>query len=277
MDHESADQTAADQTAAAFSLTCLANCKHERSAEPIDGVDMLQCCVCATWFHYDCVGLKEDDAVGVWPCLSCRLIPSQISLMKQEISTLLSINEALREQVTRITTLLENQSNRNSYDDDTEDEDLDEDEDEPIANGALLLGDSLLRNIKSTSDDLSVESISGARLCNMKKHLKTINPRRKRLTDLYIVCGTNDVATRKSGDKISKDFVEVIQLAKERAQNVHFSSILPRTDGKCELKKIDAVNQLLAANARDHGVSFGVHDHNFSFKIELWMNPYSIQ
>ena len=38
---------------------------------------MIQCSVCAEWFHTECVGLKKDATVGIWPCPSCRQIPKQ--------------------------------------------------------------------------------------------------------------------------------------------------------------------------------------------------------
>ena len=50
--------------------------------------DMIQCSVCAQWYHTDCVGLKKGDPVGVWPCPSCRHIPEQIKNIVESISTL---------------------------------------------------------------------------------------------------------------------------------------------------------------------------------------------
>ena len=33
---------------------------------------MLQCSHCGRWHHFDRVGLKTSDAIGVWPCPRCR-------------------------------------------------------------------------------------------------------------------------------------------------------------------------------------------------------------
>ena len=54
-------------------------CKFERKAKRNGRkLEMIQCSVCAVWFHTDCVDLKKATPVGVWPCLTCRLIPAQI-------------------------------------------------------------------------------------------------------------------------------------------------------------------------------------------------------
>ena len=50
--------------------------------------DMIQCSVCAQWYHTDCVGLKKGDPVGVWPFTSCRHIPEQIKTIVESLSTL---------------------------------------------------------------------------------------------------------------------------------------------------------------------------------------------
>ena len=274
MDHDGDTQT---QAGAVFSLTCIENCKHGRSPDP-KGVEMIRCCICATWYHNECVGLPDDEAAGVWPCMSCRLMPSQVRMMQEQISTLVSINESLTQQVNQIATLLESQAKKCDEDsEDEESEDEEDDEDDPEPSGSLLIGDSLLRNVKSTCDDLSVESQGGARFNNLKKSLRNINPKKKRLIDIYIVCGTNDTASKKPAEGIANDCNSVIDLAKERAVNVHLSSILPRQDSKGDQGKIDAVNQLLARNARDKGIDFIANDKNFLFRDdsidESLLNP----
>ena len=50
---------------------CDEQCKFERKAKSNGRkLEMMQCSVCAVWFHTDCVDLKK--------CLTCRLIPAQI-------------------------------------------------------------------------------------------------------------------------------------------------------------------------------------------------------
>ena len=51
-------------------------------------LEMIQRSVCATWFHTDCVGIKKDVQIGVWPCTTCRLIPDQIKHIVDTLGTL---------------------------------------------------------------------------------------------------------------------------------------------------------------------------------------------
>ena len=39
---------------------------------------MLPMCICANWYHEDCLNLKEHDRVGEWPCPSCRQMNQRI-------------------------------------------------------------------------------------------------------------------------------------------------------------------------------------------------------
>ena len=51
-------------------------CKFDHKTKRSDRqLDMIQYSVYATWFHTDCVVIKKDAKIGVWPCTTCRLIP----------------------------------------------------------------------------------------------------------------------------------------------------------------------------------------------------------
>ena len=60
---------------------CCEQCKFDGKAGKRNGrkLDMIQYSVCAVWFHTECVDIKKDTPVGVWPCLACRQIPTKIS------------------------------------------------------------------------------------------------------------------------------------------------------------------------------------------------------
>ena len=45
----------------------------------------IQCVFCIKWYHETCVGIKENDPIGVWVCPVCRNVPSEI---KNDISCL---------------------------------------------------------------------------------------------------------------------------------------------------------------------------------------------
>ena len=83
---------------------CGEQCKFDRKAAKRNGrkLDMIQCSVCAVWFHTECVDIKKDTPVGVWPCLACRQIPTKISeiaaalgSMDQLVASVRTISEQL--------------------------------------------------------------------------------------------------------------------------------------------------------------------------------------
>ena len=177
---------------------------------------------------------------------------------KEDCEKIIQQNDALNRVVTELNRKLN---------DDIENLSEDEEDDEPVdPQGSLLIGDSLLRNAKSTDDEVKVESLSGAKFCDLKKSLKKINPRKNKLNSLFIVCGTNDISTKKPCERILKECVSALQIAKERAVEVNVSSILPRLDGKVDNKKIDTFNQLLLTTANDLNVNFINQEQNFRYR-----------
>ena len=92
---------------------------------------MIRCSLCMSWFHEQCVGVGKDEPVGIWLCLTCRLIPqglqSSITVLTTDVQQLKtstsSIITALGRLTTQVTssiesindklTALSNQVNRN--------------------------------------------------------------------------------------------------------------------------------------------------------------------
>ena len=71
---------------------------------------MIQCCLCAVRFHYECVGLKKNDEISAWPCLTCRMMPSQIRTLQQNVSQLMADNNELKQSLFTIQQLLQSSS-----------------------------------------------------------------------------------------------------------------------------------------------------------------------
>ena len=148
------------------------------------------------------------------------------------------------------------------------DADLDEDDaDEPDVEpeGDLVIGDSLLRDVEPMSDDVTIDSTSGARFADVRRKLKTINPRKRRYARAVIVAGTNDSTTKKPADKIAADCKLTIEAAKRIATTVILSSIPPRNDDRGDSSKIDNINQLLLTVANEADVQYVNNDLNFRF------------
>ena len=115
------------------------------------------------------------------------------------------------------------------------------------------------------SDDVTIDSTSGARFADVRRKLKTINPRKRRYARAVIVAGTNDSTTKKPADKIAADCKLTIEAAKCIATTVVLSSIPARTDDRADSSKIDNINQLFLAVANKADVQYVNNDLNFRF------------
>ena len=148
--------------------------------------------------------------------------------------------------------------------DDSDDESEDETE-APEPQGTLLLGDDMIRGVEATCESLKVQSIGGAMIGNLRKQLKAINPKQKRYKDLVIVCGTHDAATNKPVNRIAGDYENLLQIAKERAENVSLSSIIPRLDEKVPSQKMNDLNDQLHTLSTANRATFINNDLNFKY------------
>ena len=72
---------------------------------------MVQCHLCQVWVHYDCVGEKEDDIIGIWCCQSCRNISRGVNSLLEKVSSLELTIKALQENNSQLVRLVEEQSN----------------------------------------------------------------------------------------------------------------------------------------------------------------------
>ena len=281
-------------------LICFTICKHKGSSKT-RGTLMISCVLCAHSFHAECVEMTEKP--NVWTCHPCRTMPMMVQTLCQKLDDVIQQNTKLNEIVmhnqrllddllrhqnttaevmTTVTKDLESlKTVKNEIkqtfasvkkivgpleidDDDCESDDEDEDEAEP--KGTLLIGDSLVRCLQSTADDLQITCLSGAKLNDIKKKLKKVNPKKLKYTDIFIVGGTNDTTTKKTANKIAQEFETLLQEAKGKAVNVHISSITPRTDTKADPNKIDNINQLLSTVANSLDVNYINNDNNFKYQ-----------
>ena len=90
------------------SLPCTEQCKLHKGKRNGRSVDMIQCSVCAEWFHTECVGLKKDATVGIWPCPSCPQILTQIRTIVSMIDKLTKTVNAIAVTNEQLTTALAN-------------------------------------------------------------------------------------------------------------------------------------------------------------------------
>ncbi len=64
---------------------CVPGCKH-KGKDSCD--DMVQCHICQMWAHFECIGEKEADIIGLWSCSECRNIAKGINKLISKMSTM---------------------------------------------------------------------------------------------------------------------------------------------------------------------------------------------
>ena len=126
---------------------------------------------------------------------------------------------------------------------------------------SLLIGDSLVKDIRSKGNKLSTRS-NIPRLSNVTKEIEKFND----LEKIYVVIGTNDCKSTDDPPTIAEAFKTLIQKAKKRARDVHISSIPPRADDEEIQAKISTVNQMLVVLANEENVTFINNDDNFTYR-----------
>ena len=72
----------------------------------------IRCSRCTRWFHETCVGITDDEPVGIWLCQTCRDVPmsikQNISNMKKEISDLKECTKNILKAVKDLSSKVEN-------------------------------------------------------------------------------------------------------------------------------------------------------------------------
>ena len=70
---------------------CVQNCLHSGKSPN----ELIQCHLCQSWIHPECVGEDGKDIVGIWTCTSCRQMPVLVSRLLEKTSALESLIEKL--------------------------------------------------------------------------------------------------------------------------------------------------------------------------------------
>ncbi len=85
---------------------CIKNCKYNGKHKAA----MVQCHLCQIWAHYDCVGEKEADVVGIWTCLNCRYLARNMDKVLCKVASLEASLKALQENNQLLVQLVKEQS-----------------------------------------------------------------------------------------------------------------------------------------------------------------------
>lgn len=223
--------------------------------------EWVRCCLCTHWFHPTCVSLPQEETEGIWTCPTCRNIADDISSLKDMINVLLDIVRRNNHSLTQLVsdnletqTVIKNLRNSSC----AEISPLKE----PVTpSRSLLIGDSLIKHIKSKTDDLEIVS-DVPLLDDVTAQLNTFN----KFDNIYLVTGTNDCKGDADPENIGQKFKVLLSEAKKKANKVVLSSITPRADCSVTESKIKMVNQKLIELANEENVTLINHEENFLYK-----------
>ena len=230
------------------SVHCIELCKYSgRAKRGNKQLDMIQCAMCARWFH-DCVGFKKDEIIGISPCTTCRLMPRQIHNIQEMVTALTHAIDAisttntqivkqLREKDTQIAALTEDNrhltkeiASLNTR--------MSKKAWEAFTNKpALLVGDSLLKSIDEKKlQKTKVKSLPGAKISDITNYLTNDADHYRQV----VICvGTNDCDGEMNVDLLAQQYEELIQVATEQVSStdsIIISSVPPPPppqDGQC--------------------------------------------
>ncbi len=264
--------------------SCVDDCEHNGN-EPVNPdrslkILWIRCCSCARWFHPMCVGLSQDDAVGIWPCLMCTNISAQVAELHSKVDKLIELNTTMMDFIRKCTTgvnqslecsdtvvdMLRQMMNTTHTEPQTQ---PDHEMPTPTTSEAkyLLITDSLGRDIMSMDKDLAIKVRGGGKIQDIHRDLQELCERRKEQWDhIMILCGTNDCGTKREAAKICEDAEKTVKYAAEKAKKVTLSSIPPRQDSPDASQKVDHLNQLYKVMANTQGVKFVNNDDNFKYR-----------
>ena len=260
---------------------CSADCKHDRKEKKGNKkLDLIQCSYCKSSFHVDCIDLSKDTFNDVWPCFTCRLVPSQVHSMHQAMDSIVSTLQKSIETssktidfMTRKCESLESENKDLRHQIDVLTKQVQQKVSPCCREGAadttrLLLGDSLIKDVdESKLLKTDVVCLPGAKL---KDVLRGLNRKEGPFEHIYICAGTNDCASEEfDGETVTKAYKDLVTAATIKvpsAQNVTISSIPPRCDDVEAQDRIEAINANLNALAADTGALFVNHDATFKLR-----------
>ena len=85
---------------------CVKTCIHNGK----DNHQMVQCHLCQSWVHPECVGEDDKDIVGIWSCTSCRMLPTLAERLLEKTSLLESLVVTLERSNQQLVSLMGEQS-----------------------------------------------------------------------------------------------------------------------------------------------------------------------
>ncbi len=255
--------------------------------------DQIRCVFCARWFHISCVNLPKSESEGMWPCHICRQLPYKIDNLQKTVDLLLTMQRETNERVTENNLRIINIESQTMITDkvvsavkDLADElkekvsevkDLANEVKEGVKGISaqalstetvrqkkdLWISDSTIRDVKAISSDLEIMPMNGKYIMDVRKSL--IDSEEKYNT-IYLGPGSNNCSSGSPVDKIVEEYQQLVTTAKEYADQIVISSILPRSDTETVDAKVMQVNTEISKLAEEQGVTYINNDLNFRYR-----------
>jgi lysophospholipase L1-like esterase len=282
---------ATDQQTDQNQRPCLDKCKHDgKSLKNDKQLDMIQCSFCFKWFHIECVGLRKDAKLALWPCQKCCNIINDIAEIKKKMSDTTSI---LNDSLTRAHKDIDNKERecREAKEEIKEakeeikglkneiqqlrtqvatlQSDIQQKTWQSFRNTkSLLIGDSLIRDIDQEKLlKTSVKHIPGAKVSDVARHLNEDVEFEGPLKNVYVCVGTNDCSDQDADlNEVAEAYEAMVTDVNSRVgspANVIVSSIPPRKDDQGSQARVDTLNKSLQTIARRTGATFIDNERSF--------------
>ena len=270
-----------------MALLCLeSGCKFSRK-EHKDS-ETIRCFMCTVWFHVKCVNETHPEAL--YTCGLCKNVSSNIRSVMQCMSTLVEkldkLNTDFDHMKTKQDTLMKQFNDINKENDTTKSDnallrneiltlraDLQQRDwplqpSDSVDKPALFVGSSMLRDIDNDKiSNAYVHSISGGKIQDVVTYLNDIPTGKYKSVTLLI--GSNDCEDLSTSvTDITRNYTDLIQLAKSKVSETIIASILPRycPDNTTVSERIDIINAELQVMCTENGSKF--MNNNCAFKLQ---------
>ena len=242
----------ANQTVDEWGTLCMETCIYRGHH---DDRELVWCCLCATWVHLDCIKQREECPLGYGPFLKCRVMPTHIGTLINDVSTLTDMLQALTRTVSALkkqydtevqtrdqaylklpeenATLRERIAAMHTEKSETQWQNF------PKPHGTLLLGTGIIHDIDEKKlVGTKCECIRGGVIKDIQGAVDAL-PQNTKFARAVLVAGGNDcdsgADTHEVTDILAR-YQDLISNTKARAFEVSVSSI-------CQRRKSDDVTQ----------------------------------
>ena len=248
---------------------CVQNCLHSGKYPN----ELIQCHLCQSWIHPECVGEDGKDIVGIWTCTTCRQLPVLVARLVDKTSALETLIEKLTCSDQQLVALVVEQQqdlrklSENISIPTTTTNTIDSPHISDAKSLTLLAGNSLLRDVSAVGiDTIAIRRKSGATLEDIGDMIEEVrHDDNLYVTKIVIVGGTREVMENVPANEIKEKMELLVQKEKTVTPSVTVSSVLPCSKG-ANPQQLAEVNSAIKHVCDDMNVIFVDHESNLTFR-----------